>query len=221
MSNAEASESYDAILDLVELLGKVSDSPWLEEAPILGKILKAAKLGQGFQERSFVKKLALFIQTLDGFSEKELHDMRRKAAVSQKELKDVGERVSQALALSLDFQKPQVYAKLFLALMDGHLTSMELGRLIATVGSLHTPDALKFAALVNPHQGNPGNAPAAQDPPWVLTPELGAPLMPAGFTRPNSMVGTADKFFVSDYGRTFHTAMNHANQVLGQHRRLA
>ena len=121
------------------------------------------------------------------------------------------------MALSTDFDKPAVHAKLFIAYTDEALTAAQLGRHLTAISVTHTPDLNAFAGEVNPYFGQEHNMFKEPQKPWLLDSEVGDPMVPCGYARPISMGGYRTQVLVTEFGAQFHTAMRVANEKLGQY----
>lgn len=201
------SDALDVVVGASAAISGVCDSKIKDFIPFVGVALDAVKQVNAFRERAFTRKLAGFISTFEGLSEEQLERLRFAAAGSKDELGSFGEQVVLAIEQSFDYDKPGLYAKLFLAYADKVIDREQFGRFALAVDKTHTADLVAFIKLV---EGN-----AAQ---WWLKPALGIALEPVAFARGNSLGMDSEKYMVSGIGRLFHRAMQHANAVLAKAR---
>lgn len=210
-------EVLDGTAGGAELLSKALDSKVLDAVPYLDKVMKVLRLRESVQDYWLAKKLASFIVTLDSVPPRFADKLIEKAVRVPGEINDLGNRVTQAVALSTDFDKPAIHAKLFIAYTDGALSAVQLGRHLTAISVIHTPDLIAFAGEVNPYFGQPNNMFREPQKPWLLDFEVGEPVAPCGYARAISMGGYRTQLLVTEFGVQFHTAMRVANEKLGQY----
>lgn len=147
-------------LDLLSDLGEVGidrllmEGP-LQDVPILGSIVKTAKLGIAFRDRAFAKKVLRFLFQLRSIPHAEREAFAEKMADA-----DLRERVGEQLILSLDrlddAEKANLLGLVFRAYVHERISYQEFTRLAAGIDRARFSDlvAIRDGAEVNEESGS-------------------------------------------------------------------
>jgi len=140
---AEAAlESSEVIADVL-MRGEV-----LAEIPFIGTAIKICKAADSIRDRAFAIKLIKFVRHLSDISDELKEKLKEKMLSGTEEAKKVGEVLFFVLEHVTDLDKPSLLAQIFLAYIDGVVTSEELRRLCQAV-DLAFSDDLKQLLVAN------------------------------------------------------------------------
>ena len=112
----------DSVTDYVELgLDSVLEDGLLKDFPIAATIVALYKIGNSFKERHNLKKLYIFINEINKgiVSEEKLFQYKQKFEVNEKFRNQEIEYLLVLLDRYVNYDKPQMLAKIYLAYLDG------------------------------------------------------------------------------------------------------
>lgn len=127
-------ETSEAVIDAL------TDDKMLAEIPVIGTAIKVCKAIDDLRNRAFIAKLARFVSTLSTVQEVVKQKWRERVVESPEEAQKVGETLFFILERFTDFDKPILLSQLFLAYVDGHISSQELRRLAQAIDSCFSDD---------------------------------------------------------------------------------
>lgn len=190
-----------------ELVARAALSVVKQVVPAVGTALDLFKDVQTYRDQVFVKKLAKFIDTLDGLTPEAVERVRKCAAADPQQMREIGDLVLLAIDQSLDFDKPALHARLFFAFADGLISRDEFGRLVAAVARGHTGDLHRFAAMDRSSTGD-----------WKLGVEPGSILASIGFATGTTIGGQSSMFVVTREGDLFYATMKKVDESMARAR---
>jgi hypothetical protein len=125
---AEAAlESSEVIADVL-MRGEV-----LAEIPLIGTAIKICKAADSIRDRAFAIKLSRFILNLESVTDEQKAKLKEKMNAGTDEAQKIGETLFFVLERVTDLDKPSLLAQIFMAYIDGVVTSEELRRLCLAV----------------------------------------------------------------------------------------
>lgn len=138
---AEAAlESGEVVADIL-MRGDI-----LAEIPFIGTAIKICQAADSIRDRSFATKLLAFIRNLDGITEEQKNKLKEKMSAGTEETQKVGETLFFVLERITDLGKPFLLSKIFLAYIDGVVSSEELRRLSQAIDTAFTDDLKQLLA---------------------------------------------------------------------------
>ena len=119
----------DSVTDYIEMgLDSVLEDGLLKDFPIASTVVALYKIGNSFKERHNLKKLYIFINEINKgiVSEEKLFEYKQKFESNEKFRNQEIEYLLVLLDRYVNYDKPQMLAKIYLAYLDGFLTWEEL-----------------------------------------------------------------------------------------------
>lgn len=119
----------DSVTDYIEMgLDSVLEDGLLKDFPIASTVVALYKIGNSFKERHNLKKLYIFINEINKgiVSEEKLFEYKQKFESNEKFRNQEIEYLLVLLDRYVNYDKPQMLAKIYLAYLDGLLTWEEL-----------------------------------------------------------------------------------------------
>lgn len=142
----------------------------LAEVPLIGTAIKICKAADAIRDRAFALKLVKFIQNLEDITEEQKQKLKKKMNGGDEEAQKVGATLLFVLERVTDLDKPILLSQLFLAYIDGIVSSEELRRLSQSVDSAFSDDLQRLLSSQR--------LPEKSDEPWMQY------LAASGLTRP-------------------------------------
>ncbi len=143
----------EALLENGEvLIDQLVKSDVIKDFPVLGTALKICKVGSNLRDYIFAAKIHKFITGLSSVSPNLKAKFKKKIVDNPEEKKRVGEIVLLTIDKISDLEKPEIIAKIFLAYMDGHLTSDELRRIVEAIDLAFIDDLKIFLRTSRPSE---------------------------------------------------------------------
>jgi len=143
-------EAKDLAVDLGDFeLGALLDENIFQEIPIIKSVIASHKTWTAIHDRLFLQKVAGFILSSPKFTKEQ------KEQFAQTHLQDAQEakKLSDAIVLILDklddFEKPQMVAKTFAALVRNEIGLVTFRRLASAIDIGFIEDLKEFAKLTN------------------------------------------------------------------------
>lgn len=142
------SNALELSADLLEpVVDAVLDDSVLREIPILGSVIKFARLGRSVSDHIFLTKIRRFLSGLGKLTGDERERFARELENDPK----TAERLGQSLALTIDamndLEKAPILALVFAAYVRGEITIGELLRLNSAVNLAMAEDLWLFAGI--------------------------------------------------------------------------
>ena len=152
---AEAAlESGEVVADIL-MRGDV-----LADIPLIGTAIKICKAADSIRDRAFAIKLSRFILNLGSITEEQKNKLKEKMGAGTEEAQKIGETLLFVLERVTDLDKPFLLSQIFLAYVDGVVSSDELRRLCQAVDIAFADDLQQLlAAKIIPEESNE---------PWML-----------------------------------------------------
>ena len=147
MSEKKIIESplLEVLLEEAELIAdKLTDSAALSELPVFSWGLKLAKAGMDIRDRMFIAKLKAFIDELDAAPEHVKAKWKAEANKSESKASRIGESLILVVEQANDLRKPRLYALLFIACIDGHISVQMLLRFVQLIDKCFISDLMYF-----------------------------------------------------------------------------
>ena len=134
MPRKEKRTELEAALETGELVADaMMCGDVIADVPVIGTAFKLLRAADTIRDRLFAQKLSGFLSSLNDIPP-EVHDrLKHKVAASREEAQKVGETLLMVVEQITDLNKPILLAELFLAYVDGVITSQELRRLCQSV----------------------------------------------------------------------------------------
>ncbi len=151
----------DELIDAVDAgIDAVVDNEIVERLPIVGLLVKLTKVGLGFREYLFLKKLARFLFHLRDVNQEEREQYVARIQASPDERKRLGEHLILLLDRFEDVTKPEYLARGFEAYLQGTITLDEFMRLSLVVDRCYLEDleairGMKGEVEIPPHVATP------------------------------------------------------------------
>ena len=113
----------DITIDTSEaILDSCMDEGILKELPILKYVVTACKVYDDIKGRIFLNKMRIFIQSFNAGCASEEDVKKRREMVNKKNRNEELSYISVIIDSFLDFEKPEILAKLYLAYLDQHIS---------------------------------------------------------------------------------------------------
>lgn len=113
----------DITIDTSEaILDSCMDEGILKELPILKYVVTACKVYDDIKGRIFLNKMRIFIQSFNACCASEEDVKKRREMVNKKNRNEELSYISVIIDSFLDFEKPEILAKLYLAYLDQHIS---------------------------------------------------------------------------------------------------
>lgn len=113
----------DITIDTSEaILDSCMDEGILKELPILKYVVTACKVYDDIKGRIFLNKMRIFIQSFNAGCASEENVKKRREMVNKKNRNEELSYISVIIDSFLDFEKPEILAKLYLAYLDQHIS---------------------------------------------------------------------------------------------------
>lgn len=141
----------------------------LAEVPLIGTAIKICRAADAVRDRAFAIKLGRFVQNLEDITEEQKKKLKMRMLSGDGEAQKVGETLLFVLERVTDLDKPILLSQLFLAYIDGVISSEELRRLSQAVDSAFCDDLHRLLT--------PQTLPERSDEPWMQY------LIPSGLTQ--------------------------------------
>lgn len=128
-ANSLKDELFNTASDYVELgLDSVLDDGLLKDVPLVSTVVALYKIGNSFKERHNIKKLYIFIDEINKriVDENKLEEYKEKFKSNDNFRNQEIEYLLVLLDRYIDYNKPQMLAKLYLAYLDGVIIWEEL-----------------------------------------------------------------------------------------------
>jgi hypothetical protein len=129
-----ALESGEVITDIL-MRGDI-----LAEIPFIGTAIKICQAADSIRDRAFAIKLSQFVLNLENVTEKQKIKLKEKMGAGTEEAQKVGETLFFVLERVTDLDKPFLLARIFLAYIDGFVSSEELRRLFQAIDTAFADD---------------------------------------------------------------------------------
>lgn len=143
LENSLSSDICDTVGDLAEVgLDAVMDDGILKDIPILSTVVGLYRIGHTIRERHTIKQLALFVAELN----KGCADDRRRKQLLEKLNSDTRkskqeiEYILVLLDSYLEYEKPQILAKLYIAYLEKTITWTEFAKYAAALDRIFPTD---------------------------------------------------------------------------------
>ena len=143
LENSLSSDICDAVGDLVEVgLDAVMDDGILKDIPILSTVVGLYRIGHTIRERHTIKQLALFATELNkGCVDKNKKNrILEKLNGNQQQSKQEIEYILVVLDSYLEYEKPQILAKLYIAYLEKTITWTEFAKYAAAIDRIFPTD---------------------------------------------------------------------------------
>lgn len=134
---------FDTVADLTEVgLDAVMDEGLLKEIPLLSTVAGIYKIGHTIKERHTIKQLALFVTELNkGCVDKNKKNrILEKLTGNQQQSKQEIEYILVVLDSYLEYEKPQILAKLYIAYLEKTITWTEFAKYAAALDRIFPTD---------------------------------------------------------------------------------
>jgi hypothetical protein len=178
----------------------VTTNEIVKAIPVLGTGVKLLKGVGDMRARAFAAKLAAFVSSLEQQSVKAKTKIKKRLSASPDEARKVGENLFLVLERMTDLEKPELLAKVFLAFLDGVISSDELRRLACAIDAAFVEDLERLASA------SESELFAAQN----FFEEWCDNLLPSGLMGTRTEVSTGSRVvYVSRLGEVFRRAMVH------------
>ena len=113
----------DITIDTSEaILDSCMDEGILKELPILKYVVTACKVYDDIKGRIFLNKMRIFIQSFNAGCASEENVKKRREMVNKTNRNEELSYISVIIDSFLDFEKPEILAKLYLAYLDQHIS---------------------------------------------------------------------------------------------------
>lgn len=176
MSQYRERPVIEAVLESGEvLIDTLMREDVLSEIPVVGTAFRICKAADSIRDKAFAAKLHQFVVGLSSVSEDQKEKIREKFSENSAEATKIGETLLLVIERLTDMDKPLLLGKVFLAYIDGALTSSDLRRLSQAI-DLAFFDDLKVLLEIR-------EIPPLSDQAWLQY------LTPSGLTR---MIGGQD-----------------------------
>jgi len=189
-------ESGEAILDAIV------NGDAIASVPVMGIAFKIARAADSIRDRALAAKLTKFMVQFEKISESSRQRWKVKLTESPDEATRVGEMLFLVIDRATDLKKADVLAFLFIAYIDGVLSSDELRRMSQAVDTAFIDD---LEQLLNAH-----DVPKESDAPWMKY------LASSGLTFPSGKGTLGDDgvliYDVSSLGHKCRTAYFHGRK---------
>lgn len=136
-----ALESGEVIADIL-MHGEI-----LAEIPVIGTAIKLCKAADSIRDRAFAMRLSPFLENLGRITETQKNRLKIKISSEPTETRKVGEVLFFVLERVIDLDKPPLLAKIFLAYVDGIVSSEELQRIAQAIDTTFIGDLRQLLAL--------------------------------------------------------------------------
>ena len=195
MNNLKDRPVVEATLESGEVVADIlMRGDALAEIPLIGTAIRICKAADTIRDRAFAIKLSRFVLNLESITEEQKRKLKDKMRAGMDDAQRVGETLLFVLERVTDLDKPLLLSQIFLAYIDGVVSSESLRRLCQAV-DMAFPDDLKQLLAVEP--------PARKsDEPWMRY------LVSSGLTR---LVGTQT---VEDIGGRNYCEITPLGQML-------
>ena len=142
--------AIDLVSDYSELAldGLLSDGP-LKDVPVIGTVIKIAKVGIGVRDHVFLKKVASFLRPLKDISDHERDNFRSRIEADEEFSSTVGEKLILLLERADDMKKPALIGKAFAAYLRKELDFEQFTRMAAGIDRALMPDLAKLSSINN------------------------------------------------------------------------
>lgn len=143
MPRRDSSALIEAGLETSEVIVDVlSEGAIWADIPIIGTALKLCRAADEVRQAIFAAKLARFISSLNGTTDREKAAIRSKVEESAQEASKVGETLILVLEQVTDMDKPAMLARLLISYAENVISDVELRRLCQAI-NLSFPDDLR------------------------------------------------------------------------------
>ncbi|MEW6353968.1 MAG: hypothetical protein AB1469_06710 [Pseudomonadota bacterium] len=129
-----ALESGEVVTDIL-MHGDV-----LAEVPLIGTAIKICKAADAIRDRAFAIKLSRFVKNFESISDDQKNKLKEKMRTEDSEAQKVGETLLFVLERVTDLDKPLLLSQIFLAYIDGVVSSDDLRRLSQAVDTAFADD---------------------------------------------------------------------------------
>ncbi|MFZ2161090.1 MAG: hypothetical protein WAW02_02625 [Sideroxyarcus sp.] len=179
----------------------------LAEIPLIGTAIKVCKAADSIRDRAFAIKLSNFVLNLEGISEEQKDKLKEKMGAGTEEAQKVGETLFFILDRVTDLDKPILLSQIFLAYIDGVVSSEYLRRLCQAVDTAFPDDLQEFLIAEVTLQKS--------DDRWMRY------LVPSGLTRlvgtqTIDEIGAKNYYEITSLGQALRQAYIHAKQDKAQ-----
>jgi hypothetical protein len=202
-------EAKDLAVDLGEFeLDELLDENTFKEIPIIKSVIACHKTWTAIHDRLFLRKVAKFLSSSPKFSDEQKEKFIQDHLHDGQEAKQLSDAIVLILDKLDDFEKPQMVAKAFAALVRNEVGLETFRRLAAAIEIGFIYDLKEFAKLSDypnvPSRTNPENN-------AKLT-ALYVNLLRTGLVAPQRGTGTTPilgiTYEVTDVGKSFVKCMN-------------
>lgn len=194
MPNKKERHVLEAALETGEVIADVvMRGDVIAEVPVIGTAFKVLKAIDSIRDRAFAAKLSRFLSGVEQMGPEAKARLREKVRQSPEEMQKVGETLLLVVERVTDLDKPTLLAQIFLAYVDGVVSSADLRRLCQAVDAAF-PDDLK--KLVESHK-----VPSKSQEPWMQF------LIASGLTR------TVGGETYAEIGKVFYEITPLANKL--------
>lgn len=143
LENSLSSDICDAVGDLAEVgLDAVMDDGILKDIPILSTVVGLYRIGHTIRERHEIKQLALFVAELNRgcTDESKRKQLIEKLNSDTRKSKQEMEYILVVLDSYLEYEKPQILAKLYIAYLVKTITWTEFAKYAAAIDRIFPAD---------------------------------------------------------------------------------
>lgn len=146
-SNLKDRPVVQATLEGVEsITGILMQGEFLSGFPVLSQAINFCNAVDSLRDRSLANKLARFVQNLSDITEEQKNRLKEKVNIGTEEAQKVGETLFFVLERVTDLDKPSLLAQIFLAYVDGIISSEELRRLCQAIDTAFADDLQSLLA---------------------------------------------------------------------------
>ena len=150
----------EAALESTEVIADVlTRGEAFADIPFIGTAIKICRAADAARDHAFAQKIARFVQNLENMTDDQRSKLKGKMAGGDEQARKVGETLFFVLERVTDLDKPLLLSQLFLAYVDGVVSSVELRRLSQSVDSAFADD---LQMLLTAHK-----SPDKSDEPWM------------------------------------------------------
>jgi len=122
----------------------------LKNVPIVGSLMKIAKVGVGISDYLFLKKVARFLHELNDVTDEERHEFLGRLQVDDEHRREVGETLMLLLDRIDDMNKATLLARGFKAYLQGRIDQDTFRRIGFAIDTLYLGFIQQLACLREP-----------------------------------------------------------------------
>lgn len=118
------------------VIDQLLDQGLLKDIPVVGSILKISKIGIDVKNYLFIKKLCQFLSHLHNIPPEKRQDFANRIEREEKHRRRVGENLLLLIDRLDDFQKPEMFGRIFKDYVEGSIDYNILRRLCSAVDKI-------------------------------------------------------------------------------------